>query len=206
MNSSGDFKDVEHRTIFHDLLESSVLPPEDKTVGRLWQEAELLLAAGTVTTATTIASALVYLLLDPPRLQILLEELETALPDVTKPKTQKELEKLPYFVSCECVQRLYSSLNRVERYRPRDSSSRLRRLVSASKVLPHRSSPAWSLDNSSKRNAIQTSSFLMLTFVSDSPQYAPALDTPLSHPLCLPVVLPSRTLALKDFFLDSSLG
>ena len=99
MSSSGDFRDVEHRTIFHDLLDSTVLPLEDKTVGRLWQEAQLLLSAGTVTTATSIGSALVYLLLDPPRMQVLLEELETAMPDITRPKRQTELEKLPYLVS-----------------------------------------------------------------------------------------------------------
>lgn len=98
MSSSGDFRDVKHRTIFHDLLDSTVLAPEDKTVDRLWQEAQLLLSAGTVTTATSIGSALVYLLLDPPRLQVLLEELEIAMPDITKPKRQGELEQLPYLV------------------------------------------------------------------------------------------------------------
>lgn len=98
MSTQDDFRDVKHRTIFHDLLTSSTLPPEDKTVGRLWQEAQLLLAAGTVTTATSIGSALVYLLLDQPRLQVLLEELETAMPDVTKPRRQAELEQLPYLV------------------------------------------------------------------------------------------------------------
>jgi hypothetical protein len=35
MKTLGDFKDVKYRTIFHELLESNVLPPEDKTVDRL---------------------------------------------------------------------------------------------------------------------------------------------------------------------------
>jgi cytochrome P450 len=100
MSSLGDFRDVKHRTIFHDLLDSSILPPEDKTVGRLWQEAQLLLSAGTVTTATSIGSALVYLLLDQDRLKVLLEELETAMPSITSPKRQAELEQLPYLVCC----------------------------------------------------------------------------------------------------------
>lgn len=99
MSTLGDFSDAKHRTIFHDLLESSILPPEDKTVDRLWQEAQLLLSAGTVTTATSLSSALVYLLLDPERLQILLQELENAVPDITKPMKQAELERLPYLVS-----------------------------------------------------------------------------------------------------------
>lgn len=98
MNTIGDFRDVEYRTIFHDLLENTSLPPEDKTVDRLWQEAQLLLSAGTVTTATALYSALVYLLLDPVRMQTLLQELEVAMPDVTKPKKEAELERLPYLV------------------------------------------------------------------------------------------------------------
>jgi hypothetical protein len=101
MSSRGDFRDVKHRTIFHDLLDSKILPPEDKTVNRLWQEAQLLLAAGTVTTATSIASALVYLLLDQVRLIVLLEELEASMPDITKPRSQSELEQLPYLVSLQ---------------------------------------------------------------------------------------------------------
>ena len=99
MSSRGDFRDAKHRTIFYDLLESTVLPPEDKTVDRLWQEAQLLLAAGTVTTATSISSALVYLLLDQDKLIVLLQELEAAMPDITNPKRQAELERLPYLVS-----------------------------------------------------------------------------------------------------------
>jgi cytochrome P450 len=99
MASVGDFRDVKHRTIFHELLESPILPSEDKTVDRLWQEAQLLLAAGTVTTATSISSALVYLLLDPVRLKVLLVELEIAMPDISKPPRETDLERLPYLVS-----------------------------------------------------------------------------------------------------------
>lgn len=97
MKRRGDFRDTKHRTIFHDLLDNPNLPESDKTVGRLWQEAQLLLAAGTVTTAVTISSAFVYLLLDPERLGVLMEELETAIPDITKPLKTHELEQLPYF-------------------------------------------------------------------------------------------------------------
>jgi len=71
-------------------------------VDRLWQEAQLLLAAGTVTTATTISSALVYLLLDQERLIVLLGELEEAMPVTSKPVKTSELENLPYMV-CESV-------------------------------------------------------------------------------------------------------
>lgn len=99
MASVSDFRDFKHRTIFHELLESPILPPEDKSVDRLWQEAQLLLAAGIVTTATAISSALVLLLLDPDRLKVLLEELEIAMPDISKPTREADLERLPYLVS-----------------------------------------------------------------------------------------------------------
>ena len=89
---------MKHRTIFHDLVDSPTLPEQDKSEDRLWQEAQLFLAAGTVTTATSIASALVYLLLDKPRLQILLEELENAVPSIATPPKQAQLERLPYLV------------------------------------------------------------------------------------------------------------
>jgi hypothetical protein len=98
MASVGDFRDFKHQTIFHELLESPVIPPEDKSVDRLWQ-AQLLLAAGTVTTAISISSALVFLLLDPDRLKVLLEELDIAMPDVSKPAREADLERLPYLVS-----------------------------------------------------------------------------------------------------------
>ncbi|KAG4434747.1 hypothetical protein IFR05_009773 [Cadophora sp. M221] len=96
VKSRGDYRDVKHRTIFHDLMDSPTLPEEDKSVDRLWQEAQLFLAAGTVTTATSISAALVYLLLNKSRLQVLLEELETAVPNIASPPKQSELEGLPY--------------------------------------------------------------------------------------------------------------
>jgi cytochrome P450 len=99
MATVGDFRDVKHRTIFHELIASSTLPPEDKSVDRLWQEAQLLLAAGTVTTATSLSSALVFLLLDQDRLKVLLEELEVAMPDISKPTREADLQRLPYLVS-----------------------------------------------------------------------------------------------------------
>jgi hypothetical protein len=90
---------VKHRTIFHDLLDSRALPEKDKSLERFAQEAQVLLIAGTVTTATSLASAIVYLLLDEKRLIILMEELEGAMPDITKPASEAELEALPYLVS-----------------------------------------------------------------------------------------------------------
>jgi len=81
INSRGDYSNVKHRTIFHDLLDNRSLPvpEEDKSVKRVSQESQLLLVAGTVTTATALALAIVYLLLVEKRLQVLLEELEAVV-------------------------------------------------------------------------------------------------------------------------------
>ncbi|KAH6662329.1 cytochrome P450 [Halenospora varia] len=92
----GDYQNIKHRTIFTEILDSKALPEKDKSVSRLSQEAQLLLVAGTVTTANTLSSAVVYLLLDPEKLQILMEELEVAIPGLSEPVKMKELEKLPY--------------------------------------------------------------------------------------------------------------
>jgi cytochrome P450 len=105
---------VKHRTIFHDLLDSRTLPEKDKSLERFAQEAQLLLVAGTVTTATAIASAIVYLLLDEKRLIVLMEELEGAMPDITKPAREAELEALPYLVCSNRSSMIYGvSIERI---------------------------------------------------------------------------------------------
>ncbi|KUJ14554.1 cytochrome P450 [Mollisia scopiformis] len=91
-----DFTNLKHRTVFHELLDNQSLPESDKTVNRLWQEAQLLLTAGTATTAAALASVFVYLLLDQERLAVLLEELEFAMPDINKPISATDLERLSY--------------------------------------------------------------------------------------------------------------
>ncbi|KAH8650645.1 cytochrome P450 monooxygenase [Tricladium varicosporioides] len=92
----GDYQTIKHRTIFTEILDSKALPEKDKTVKRLSQEAQLLLVAGTVTTANTLSSAVVYLLLNPEKFRLLMEELEEALPNLNEPVKMRELEQLPY--------------------------------------------------------------------------------------------------------------
>jgi hypothetical protein len=41
----------------------------------------------------------VFLLLDQDRLKVLLEELEVAMPDISKPTREADLQRLPYLVS-----------------------------------------------------------------------------------------------------------
>jgi len=92
-----DYEKGSHPTIFHEILQSDMRPSE-KTLGRLWQEAEILLAAGTETTAWTLSVITFHLLSNPDQLQSLRSELEELMPNSAKPASCVELEKLPYLV------------------------------------------------------------------------------------------------------------
>lgn len=86
-------------TIFHSLLENEELPQEEKTVHRLADEAEILVAAGSETTARTISYTSFYVLDTPGMLEKLRAELRSVMPDETALPTWTELEQLPYLVS-----------------------------------------------------------------------------------------------------------
>ena len=86
------------RTVFHSLLDSS-LPPEEKSVERLWQEAQVIIGAGTDTTANTLAVTTFHLLNNPKKNTKLRKELETAFPDRHVPLKLTAVEQLPYLVS-----------------------------------------------------------------------------------------------------------
>jgi len=119
----GDYSNVKYRTIFHDVLDNKSLPEADKSIDRLSQEAQVLLAAGTSTTSNSLAAALVYLLLDQKRLQVLIKELEEAMPDISKPPKDAELEKLPYLVrSTVWTRRRFMNWKTLERGYRRDPS------------------------------------------------------------------------------------
>ncbi|KAF2089278.1 putative P450 monooxygenase [Saccharata proteae CBS 121410] len=88
---AGDHKPSDtHPTIFHELL-SSTLPPSEKTLSRLLDEAQTLVAAGSITTAHFLTTATYHIL------QKLREELRSAMPDLRAIPTTAVLESLPYF-------------------------------------------------------------------------------------------------------------
>ena len=86
-----------HATVFHDILDSD-LPDREKTVERLWQEAQVICIAGTETTAWALSVITFYLLTNPDIMQRLREELETAIPDISARVEIKKLEQLRYLV------------------------------------------------------------------------------------------------------------
>ncbi|TGO82834.1 hypothetical protein BPOR_0748g00020 [Botrytis porri] len=78
-------------TIFHEIL-SSDLPPNEKSVARLWQEGQTVIGAGTETTAWTLSVIAYHVLANPDILSKLLTEMEGK-------NGLKDLEQLPYLTS-----------------------------------------------------------------------------------------------------------
>lgn len=89
--------DVDHPTVFHEMLGSKTLPPEEKTVTRLAQEGQILVQGGTLTTSWTLAVATFHLLHRPEALKRLRDELAAAMPDpAAEAVPLAELEGLPF--------------------------------------------------------------------------------------------------------------
>jgi len=93
---SADYKrSSSHSTIFHAILDSK-LPPEEKTATRLSDDAQVLMMAGTLTTAWTLEVISFWLIRQPDTLKRLKEELKTVMPDQDTSVPLPKLEALPY--------------------------------------------------------------------------------------------------------------
>lgn len=88
--------DVSHKTIFHDLLASSALPPQEKAVERLAHDGQILCQAGTLTTSNALCVAVFHLLDQPDCLRRLRNELHAAVPDAGGVMSMSDLQQLPY--------------------------------------------------------------------------------------------------------------
>jgi cytochrome P450 len=102
---SGELVDIEvaektRRTIFHDILDSQVLPPEDKTQWRLTEEAYGMVFAGGFTTGVALSNLLYHIHANPEWLAKVREELDAVMPDPTKLASSHDLEHLPIFEAC----------------------------------------------------------------------------------------------------------
>ncbi|PVH98810.1 cytochrome P450, partial [Periconia macrospinosa] len=112
-------KSVEHRTVFHELLNSSIKKNE-LTEDMMQDEATSFTGAGIVTTKTALTVASFWILHKPEVKERLLLELERAIsnPDNLLPLT--ELEKLPYLsaVVQESLSMSYGLFERLVRSNP----------------------------------------------------------------------------------------
>lgn len=93
------YKDAAHKTIFHEILGSD-LPESEKSPSRLWQDGQVTVIAGTLTTASALSYATYCFLTQPDVLRQLREELQRAIPDPRRLPPLATLEQLPYLRSC----------------------------------------------------------------------------------------------------------
>ena len=96
---NGEREEKEHPTIFHELLESN-LPPQEKELQRLGDEAQTVLGAGLETTAWTLTVATFHILNNPQILKTLRDELQQAIPNPSDVLDWQHLEKLPHLSAC----------------------------------------------------------------------------------------------------------
>jgi cytochrome P450 len=89
------------RTIFHDIRDDvgGKLPESEKQPKRLMVEATVVLAAGTETTAKTMAITTFYLIKNTEAGEKLRRELKTVMPTVDHQVTLPQLEALPYLTA-----------------------------------------------------------------------------------------------------------
>ena len=112
-----------HPTIFHELLATPMLAPSEKTLPRLADEGQVLLAAGQITTAHHLKTITYHLLAQPLVMGRLLKELETLMPSPSSPiPPMKKLETLPYLtaVLLEGFRISYGIVHRLQRIAPND--------------------------------------------------------------------------------------
>lgn len=102
IQDAGELKEaVENSTtVAQAILRSTNLPPAEKTQERICAESMILVAAGTETTARTLAVTIYHVLANPAVYSRLLEELRTLLPTPLSPlPSVAALEALPYLVA-----------------------------------------------------------------------------------------------------------
>ena len=112
-------KDRGRPSIFETLLDSE-LPPFDKSIGRLMEDAQTIVGAGSITTSLALALATYYIVSDEYVLDSLANELEKSMPDPAELSPLKELENLQYLsaVVLETLRISYGVSHRPQRVSP----------------------------------------------------------------------------------------
>ncbi|KIW89319.1 uncharacterized protein Z519_10173 [Cladophialophora bantiana CBS 173.52] len=112
-------KNQSHPTIFHELIHTRELPPEEKTLEHLVDEGQSVVAAGQVTTTHYLNTTAYHILANLDVLDKLKAELGEAMPDGKLPSLQK-LERLPYLTAVvyEGFRMSYGVTHRLQRVSP----------------------------------------------------------------------------------------
>lgn len=111
-----------HPTIFHELLQSVELPSSDRNLARFVEEAQALIGAGQVTTASHLNATCWYVLTTPGVLEKLRAELFHAIPDLNSLPSVKRLQEMPYLsaVIAEGHRFTHGVSHRLARVSPRE--------------------------------------------------------------------------------------
>lgn len=106
-------------TLFHHLMESDAITDNEKGEDRLVQEAQVVVSAGTETTAWAM-SVTFHLLSNPEILRKLRAGLECAITDPRELPSLASLEQLPYLTACikEALRFSYGLASRLARISP----------------------------------------------------------------------------------------
>ncbi|OJD28710.1 cytochrome p450 [Diplodia corticola] len=106
-------------TIFHELIDGD-LPDEEKRLERMWQEGQIIVGAGTETTAWSLSATMFYILWTPHVRTKLQAELDAAIPDATELPSLQVLQALPYLsaVVTEGLRLSYGVSTRLQRLAP----------------------------------------------------------------------------------------
>lgn len=110
-----------HKTIFHEILGSS-LPPHEKSVARLAQEAFTIIPAGTISTSWTLSVGTYHILASADIHSKLRAELVAAFPDSDAALSLVELTRLDYLTGCilEALRLSYGISTRNQRIAPEE--------------------------------------------------------------------------------------
>ncbi|OAQ97404.1 hypothetical protein LLEC1_02670 [Akanthomyces lecanii] len=114
---------VDHPTIFHELLSSEMLPDVEKQTDRLAQDGQILVQGGTLTTSWALALAVFHLCHRPETLKKLRDELFEAIPNANEVVPLAQLESLPYLraVIKETLRHSVGTSSRLSRIAPDES-------------------------------------------------------------------------------------
>ncbi|MCJ1454023.1 hypothetical protein MMC28_004373 [Mycoblastus sanguinarius] len=118
--SKGLSKATSHPTVLHEIYNSD-LPPSDKSVSRLTQEAQTLVGAGTETTGNTLSVTTFHLLSNPSTMKKLKQELLEMGGNLSQLASYQDLQKLSYLaaVISEGLRLSSSVVGRLPRINPK---------------------------------------------------------------------------------------
>ncbi|KAH0555914.1 hypothetical protein GP486_006142 [Trichoglossum hirsutum] len=117
---NNEYKTASHTTIFHELLNSDILGPEEKTIRRLAEEGQTVVGAGILTTAHMLKLTSFHILANIEVLKKLKAELASVQPNAAIPIPLRKLEQLPYLTGIvnEGLRMSYGASSRLARISP----------------------------------------------------------------------------------------